>query len=283
MAWLQVDQTIRDHHKICDAAERLGIPPAHLTGCLVLFWLWALDNAPDGSLGTISPGAIARAAQWEGDKLEFIEVLQEQGLLDQTDDGLVIHDWHDYAGNLIERRKADAERKRKARAAMREQEVTAETSARTSDGHPPDIRIQSRVDQTNVHKSTADQKGLPPLSPSGEAPTAATGQPDDVHEHQFGEFWDLYPKKVGKASCLKAWKKLKPSEELYEHIMAALEEQRRSDQWQREGGRYIPNPLTWLNQGRWDDEPAEAVTIPAPTSGTGGTLAALRRMYEAEG
>jgi hypothetical protein len=27
-----------------------------------------------------------------------------------------------------------------------------------------------------------------------------------------------------------------------------------ADQWQRENGRFIPNPATWINQGRWDDE-----------------------------
>jgi hypothetical protein len=26
-------------------------------------------------------------------------------------------------------------------------------------------------------------------------------------------------------------------------------------QWLREGGRFIPNPATWLNQERWGDEP----------------------------
>lgn len=283
MAWLQVDQTIRDHHKICDAAEDLRVPPAHLTGCLVLFWLWALDNAPDGSLAGISPGAIARAAQWEGDKLEFIEVLQDHGLLDLMPEGLAIHDWHDYAGNLIERRKADAERKRKARAEKREQEAIAETSARTSGGHPPDIPAQSRVDQTKAHQSIVPRGLSPPISPERErAGETSDGTPAE-DELQFSEFWSSYPKKVGKASCLKAWKKLKPTAELHDHIMAALEAQKRSEQWQREGGRFIPNPLTWLNQGRWDDEPAEVVAITIPAPGTGGTLETLRRMYEAEG
>ena len=49
MAWLKVDQTIRDHHKILDAADLLQTTDAHVTGCLVLLWLWAIDNAPDGS------------------------------------------------------------------------------------------------------------------------------------------------------------------------------------------------------------------------------------------
>ena len=36
--------------------------------------------------------------------------------------------------------------------------------------------------------------------------------------------------------------------------MTALEAQKKSLQWSKEGGQYIPNPTTWLNQERWEDE-----------------------------
>jgi hypothetical protein len=28
-------------------------------------------------------------------------------------------------------------------------------------------------------------------------------------------------------------------------------------QWRKDGGQFIPNPATWLNQGRWDDQGPE--------------------------
>ena len=37
--------------------------------------------------------------------------------------------------------------------------------------------------------------------------------------------------------------------------MQAVATAKTSEQWLREGGRFIPNPSTWINQGRWDDEP----------------------------
>ena len=40
-----------------------------------------------------------------------------------------------------------------------------------------------------------------------------------------------------------------------DRLLSALERQRASPQWQRENGRYIPHPVTWLRQGRWEDEP----------------------------
>ena len=36
--------------------------------------------------------------------------------------------------------------------------------------------------------------------------------------------------------------------------MRALETQKKSDQWQRDNGAFIPHASTWLNQQRWEDE-----------------------------
>ena len=61
MAWLQVHQTLKDHRKLFDAADQLEVEPPHMMGLLVSFWLWALDNAPTGSLSDITPRMISRA------------------------------------------------------------------------------------------------------------------------------------------------------------------------------------------------------------------------------
>jgi hypothetical protein len=85
-------------------------------------------------------------------------------------------------------------------------------------------------------------------------------------DEDFDRFWAEYPRKVGKKDAQKAWKKLKPSKSLVDKMINAVEEQKRSDQWNRGGGRYIPNPSTWINQGRWDDElkPAKGKSAPPP-------------------
>lgn len=73
-------------------------------------------------------------------------------------------------------------------------------------------------------------------------------------ERRFDEFWAAYPKKVGKKAAQASWNKIKPDTELHDKIMTAIGRARATEQWQRENGRFIPNPTTWLNQGRWDDE-----------------------------
>jgi hypothetical protein len=45
-------------------------------------------------------------------------------------------------------------------------------------------------------------------------------------------------------------------------VLGSLERQCASWQWTRESGRFIPNPSTWINQGRWQDEPAEPASSP---------------------
>ena len=70
----------------------------------------------------------------------------------------------------------------------------------------------------------------------------------------FERFWKCYPNKVGKDAAKKSFDKRKPDDELLGQMMAALENQKASDKWTKDNGQYIPNPATWLNQGRWKDE-----------------------------
>jgi uncharacterized protein YdaU (DUF1376 family) len=68
----------------------------------------------------------------------------------------------------------------------------------------------------------------------------------------FDEFWNAYPKKVGKDKAVIAWKKKKPK---VDHVLNALRWQKESEQWTKNSGQFIPNPTTYINEGRWQDEP----------------------------
>lgn len=70
---------------------------------------------------------------------------------------------------------------------------------------------------------------------------------------RFGQFWDAYPNKKAKAPAEKAWLKVNPDQALFDTIIAALEKQKNSATWQRDGGQFIPHPATWLNGHRWED------------------------------
>lgn len=70
-------------------------------------------------------------------------------------------------------------------------------------------------------------------------------------------FWQTYPRKVGKAAAEKAFAKAVKAAGSAEAVLAGLE--RASFPADRQ---YVPHPTTWLNQGRWADEP-EPAPVPA--------------------
>ena len=137
MAWIQVHQTLKDHRKLFDAADELEISPPHMMGLLISFWLWALDNAPTGKLDGITHRMIARAAQYEGDAEKLAAALIRAGWLDENEDGeLEIHDWYEYAGKLIDQRKAEKERSQRRRDAAAAAAGENADDQQTASGQP---------------------------------------------------------------------------------------------------------------------------------------------------
>lgn len=78
------------------------------------------------------------------------------------------------------------------------------------------------------------------------------------YSDEFISFWKSYPKKTGKGEAFKSWKKQRPS---ITDVLKALEWQRTSQDWIKDNGQYVPNPATYLNQRRWEDEPKGRVKM----------------------
>ena len=82
-----------------------------------------------------------------------------------------------------------------------------------------------------------------------EHPLTPKGEPDG-----FKTFWKVWPKsprKGGKAPCLKTWEKAgleKVSKEIISHVEAMSG----TEGWKKQGGEFVPAPLVYLNQRRWD-------------------------------
>jgi phage replication O-like protein O len=75
-----------------------------------------------------------------------------------------------------------------------------------------------------------------------------------LYTPKFETFWGAYPKKVGKGYAFQCWKKILSPKPTLEEILQSIDSHRQSLQWKKDGGQYIPNPSTWLNQRRWEDE-----------------------------
>jgi len=80
-----------------------------------------------------------------------------------------------------------------------------------------------------------------------------------IYLQRFEEFWQVWPKtrRKGKGRALTEWLKLKPSKELTDKIIAAVNAQKKQSSWQTENGKYIPYPAKWLKDAYYEDEVTE--------------------------
>ena len=105
----------------------------------------------------------------------------------------------------------------------------------------------------DIKGATDDIKGAIAVAPESSItiiePSITINKPSVQKCTEFDLFWNAYPNKTGKQDALKKWLKIKPP---LQKIISALTWQKESQQWQQ---GYIPNPATYLNQHRWEDEP----------------------------
>ena len=74
------------------------------------------------------------------------------------------------------------------------------------------------------------------------------------HRESFDRFWTVYPRKRSKGQAEQAWAKLKPDTALLSVMLAAIEQAKRTPEWVKDDGKFIPYPATWLNAKGWADE-----------------------------
>lgn len=125
---------------------------------------------------------------------------------------------------------------------------------------PSDIYLTANCCQVTADCSSESN----PIQSESESKSESNTNPT---REAFDVFWEAYPRKVGKGDARKAFSKVKAD---LKTLLSAVDRQKNSVQWQRDGGRYIPNPATWLNQGRWEDE------LPVESNKPGGSHSILQ-------
>ena len=118
MPWIESHQSLARHRKLLNLVASLRSDRHKLIGHLHELWWWGLDNADvNGLVGHASPAVLAEAAGWPSKDAErFVSALMEAEFLNLTPDGVVIHDWYEFAGKWYERRAANKERMKQRRA-----------------------------------------------------------------------------------------------------------------------------------------------------------------------
>jgi hypothetical protein len=70
----------------------------------------------------------------------------------------------------------------------------------------------------------------------------------------FDRFWQAYPRKKSKGQAEKSFTKINPDEQLLAIMLATIERAKKSEDWRKDNGKWIPYPSTWLNAKGWEDE-----------------------------
>lgn len=117
---------------------------------------------------------------------------------------------------------------------------------------PPGVQSDHRGSKSMVRGGHLDPSGGGQSNP--QLNTISKYNNKEIHVRRFEKFYSAYPRKQKRAEAEKIFLELNPDDEMLDTMLKSLEEQKRSDSWQREQGRYIPLPSTWLSGRRWEDE-----------------------------
>lgn len=157
MAWVPLHQTLPTHRKTRKLTRALGLKVPQdipqVVGHLCIFWLWCIDNTPNGDLSAMDAFDISDAAGWAGDAEAFFSAMLDSGFIDSAEGDMPIrvHDWEQYIGRYVDRMeqfriKQEKERERnrvkqqnrreRLRAAQEEAEQAARRETPTGDERP---------------------------------------------------------------------------------------------------------------------------------------------------
>lgn len=175
---------------------------------------------------------IASALDLECDQVDaIIDAMQGRVL-----DGDMISGW---SKRQVEREDGASERAkawREAQKAKKTEETNATERART----------QSNAIERN--RTQTERKRTPDTDTDTDI---FSSRDKSLSENtRFADFWEIYPSKSAKPQCAAKWK-AKKLDGIAEKIIANVKQRLALDRKWAEG--FIPNPLTYINQERWND------------------------------
>lgn len=174
--WIQVYSNIIAHPKTHNLSEELELkcaavkPNVVAAGLVVSLWCWAAQNAVDGDLTGLSAAAIADAAGWRKKPKTFYDAMVKVGFIDESEDGVQLHDWMEYAWLLHEQTENRKENDRKRAKNYRDRK-----KAQSSQQNHGDASRERHGDEA-VSVTQSSQQNHAPTIPNHTIPNHSTTQ-----------------------------------------------------------------------------------------------------------
>jgi len=99
----------------------------------------------------------------------------------------------------------------------------------------------------DITKASKNESHEPEQTHMLTVPVSEPAPPSD-----FTEFWELYPRKVGKTKAQKVWGRLSKQDRV--EAFTGLQQHLRWWRVKQVAVEFIPHPTSWLNARRWEDE-----------------------------
>lgn len=225
-----------DHPKTKRLARILGLEDWGSVGILERLWHFTAKHAIRGDIGKWSDAEIADAIGWKGDLEQLLESLVQSGWLDRNKRyRLLVHDWHDHADDSVRK---TLKNRGETFATLREKSRTFPESSGT------------------IPENAGN--GSPQPKPS-HSHSLAKPEPDP-----FDLWWAKYPRREGKQKGCEAWGKAvdrlvaggRTELDAIAYLLERVTAYAASPRATKSDRDKIPLPATWLNGGRYEDDPA---------------------------
>lgn len=260
MTWFKMDDHFDENPKVIglsDAAYRL----------YVAAMCYSSRNTSDGF---VPVAQISRLGVSLGTERELVQA----GLWEAANDGFVIHDYLKW-----QRSKGEIEGQREK---WRDAKEAKKRKAQSSTEIPRGILTESgrvpsgiSLSETETETDTEEDKNIASRADALGRTDGADVTPLRQVQEMFDRFWAVYPRHEAKAKALAAFRKALKVVDA-ESVIAAAERYR--DDPNRDP-QFTAHPATWLNAGRWDDEPLPSRNH--PTAAPSAASIALRLAHEA--
>ena len=217
--WIKIEHALPDKPEVMEMACALKIDADAVVGKLIRVWTWFDVHTENGNANVTMRALLDRYAGVTG----FVTEMQNVGWIAESNGILTVNKFERHNGQTAKNRANTNRRVAKLRK-CNDDSVTNVTIEPLQKPLP-----EKRREEKNVVLSKDNTNG------------------------DCEKIYSLYPKKVGKEAALKsiakALKKIDAAK-LIEIVAQYAESQKGADM------QFIPNPATWFNQGRWQDDRA---------------------------
>lgn len=135
----------------------------------------------------------------------------------------------------------------------------------------PQIRESNK---SNTEREQTEQENTGTLTHKS---TSLPTRREQSETESFDDFWDRYPRKVGKGAAQSRWRRLSTADR--SAVLAAVPDHVARWREMRTETQFIPHPATWLSQRRWEDQLAtdarREITMPSAVRHAADLLARL--------